>query len=352
MRNPGSNNTTAGYSAWMQTVGSDYIEKAFEYARAYAPSGCKLFYNDYNEYETTKMNFIVPILTNLKTKGLIDGMGMQSHWTMDYPTVSMIETAIRKYNSLGLEVQLTEVDMKQPDNSTTALANQATRYNTFISKVVSLKQEGLNITGVIFWGVTDATSWLGGYPLLFDAEYKAKPAFYSVVSAAGTTTTSSSVTATATSTKTATPTVIPTVTPTKTATPTTVTTAVTPTSTTTGSVTPTATSTTAPPTGTTGLSVTYNSANSWGTGATVTVVVKNNGTTATTGWKVMWDFPNGQIITNLWCGKFTQVGSAITVTNETWNGALAANGGSATFGFNLNHSGTNNAPTNITVTSN
>lgn len=181
MRNPGSNNTTSGNSLWIQTVGKDYIEKAFEYARLYAPESCKLFYNDYNEYEDKKSSFIYDILADLKSKNLVDGMGMQSHWTMDYPNLSMFETAVRKYNSLGLEIQLTELDMKQPNNDTYSLSQQASRYKSLINKVVELKNEGINITAVIFWGVTDRTSWLGGYPLLFDADYKAKPSYYSVV---------------------------------------------------------------------------------------------------------------------------------------------------------------------------
>ncbi|WP_010248132.1 endo-1,4-beta-xylanase [Acetivibrio cellulolyticus] len=181
MRNPGSNNKTSGNSLWMKTVGEDFIVKAFEYARKYAPADCKLFYNDYNEYEDKKMGYIVNILTNLKAKGLVDGMGMQSHWIMEYPSISMVENAVRKYNSLGLEVQLTEIDIKNTDNSASGLERQAERYQQFITKIAALKKEGLNITALVFWGVTDATSWLGGYPLLFNGEYKAKPAFYSIV---------------------------------------------------------------------------------------------------------------------------------------------------------------------------
>lgn len=181
MRNPGSNNVTSGSSLWMQTIGEDYIVKAFEYARKYAPEDCKLFYNDYNEYEGKKLGYIVEILTNLKSKGLVDGMGMQSHWTMDYPSISMFENAVRKYDALGLEVQLTELDIKNSDNSEAGLKRQAARYQQFVTKLADLKIEGLNITAVVFWGVTDETSWLGGYPLLFDGQYKAKPAFYSIV---------------------------------------------------------------------------------------------------------------------------------------------------------------------------
>lgn len=217
MRNPGSNNTTSGNSLWMQTIGAEYIEKAFEYARTYAPTGCKLFYNDYNEYETTKCNFIFNILSNLKTKGLVDGMGMQSHWTMDYPSISMFETSVRKYATLGIEIQLTELDMKQPDNSTSALSAQASRYKLLMNKVTALKKEGVNITGVIFWGITDRTSWLGGYPLLFDGEYKAKPAFYSIIDGV---TPIATPTVTPTLTLTPSPTATPTVTPTPSVTPT------------------------------------------------------------------------------------------------------------------------------------
>ena len=43
MRNPGSNNLTNGNSLWMETIGEEYIVKAFEYARKNAPEDCKLF---------------------------------------------------------------------------------------------------------------------------------------------------------------------------------------------------------------------------------------------------------------------------------------------------------------------
>ena len=181
MRNPGSNNVTNGNSLWMETIGREFIVKAFEYARRYAPEGCKLFYNDYNEYEDKKSDFIYDILVELKEKDLVDGMGMQSHWVMEYPSLDMFERSVRKYNSLGLEMHLTELDMRQPNNDANALAAQARRYKSLINKVVELQNEGMNITTVIFWGITDRTSWLGGYPLLFDGDYKAKPAFFAII---------------------------------------------------------------------------------------------------------------------------------------------------------------------------
>lgn len=203
MRRAGSNNVSSGSSAWMQTMGSDFIEYAFTYARKYAPEGCKLFYNDYNEYESKKSGYIFNILSNLVDKGLVDGMGMQSHWIMQYPSLDMFETSAKLYDSLGLEIQLTELDIANTDNSTSGLASQATRYKQLMTKVIELKNRGVNITAVVFWGITDATSWLGGYPLLFDGDYQAKPAFYSIVD----------------SIPTATPTPMPPITPTPTPTP-------------------------------------------------------------------------------------------------------------------------------------
>ncbi|MCI7804555.1 MAG: endo-1,4-beta-xylanase [Oscillospiraceae bacterium] len=182
MRDPGSNSEVNGQSAWMKVFGDEsFIDAAFEYARKYAPEGCKLFYNDYNEYTEVKRDDIYEICKRLADKGLIDGVGMQSHIKMSYPSVELYEAAIRKYASLGLEVQITELDIDQKSNSEESQLELAQRYKEVFSLYKSLKDEGVNITAVVLWGITDNTSWIGGYPLLFDKNYTAKPAFYAVL---------------------------------------------------------------------------------------------------------------------------------------------------------------------------
>ncbi len=182
MRDPGSNNEVNGQSAWMKVFGDDsFIDAAFEYARKYAPQGCKLFYNDYNEYVEVKRDDIYDICKRLADKKLIDGVGMQSHIKMSSPTIELYEAAIRKYASLGLEVQITELDVDQKANTEEAQLELAQRYKEVFALYKSLKDEGVNITAVILWGITDNTSWIGGYPLLFDKTYTAKPAFYAVL---------------------------------------------------------------------------------------------------------------------------------------------------------------------------
>lgn len=136
-----------------------------------------------------------------------------------------------------------------------------------------------------------------------------------------------------------TPTPTPTVTPTITIPPTTIPPTVTPT------VTPTITPSPSQPAG--GCAVNY-SMNGWHNGATVSVTIKNNGTTTINNWELKFNFPGNQQITNLWCGKYTQSGSVVTVTNEAWNGTIPP-GGTVNFGFNLSFSGTNDKPTGFTL---
>lgn len=90
--------------------------------------------------------------------------------------------------------------------------------------------------------------------------------------------------------------------------------------------------------------INYVMQNDWGEGATASVTIKNNSSENVNGWKLEWNFSGDQKIKNLWCGTFTQSGSAVTVSDSGWNGQISA-GNSTNFGFNINYSGTNTIPT-------
>ncbi|MBR4199825.1 MAG: endo-1,4-beta-xylanase, partial [Oscillospiraceae bacterium] len=76
-RGKGYNN---GNSPWVSVYGDNhFIDKAFEYARKYAPKNCHLFYNDYNEYAGFKRDAILTTAKRIKAAGNLDGVGMQSH---------------------------------------------------------------------------------------------------------------------------------------------------------------------------------------------------------------------------------------------------------------------------------
>jgi lysophospholipase L1-like esterase len=88
----------------------------------------------------------------------------------------------------------------------------------------------------------------------------------------------------------------------------------------------------------------YSQVGSWSGAFQGQVTVTNAGTTATTGWTVTLTFPTGQRITQIWGGRTDGTASPYTITNESYNGALAPNV-STTFGFLATWSGTNNSPT-------
>ncbi|MBQ8906103.1 MAG: endo-1,4-beta-xylanase [Ruminococcus sp.] len=179
-RTAGSNNTSSGQSAWVQVFGDNsFIEPAFEYARKYAPEGCKLYYNDYNEYIQGKRNAIYDMALDLKEKGLIDGIGMQAHLDVSFPTASVFEAALSKFASTGLDVQITELDATTSDTSEAGFETQAQYYSDIFDAIVKYSD---SVSAVVLWGVTDDTSWRATKcPLLFDAQFQAKPAFYSII---------------------------------------------------------------------------------------------------------------------------------------------------------------------------
>ena len=183
IRDAGSNNEVDGQSAWVKVYGDQsYIPLAFEFAKKYAPAGCKLFYNDYNEYSPNKQAYIISdILKPLVEKDLIDGVGMQSHISMSYPTIDLYKSAMQQYADLGLEVQVTELDVSEKSNEYANQLALAQRYQDVFKMYKEMKDSGVNLSAVVLWGITDSTSWIGGYPLLFDKDYQAKPSYYAVI---------------------------------------------------------------------------------------------------------------------------------------------------------------------------
>ncbi len=145
-----------------------------------------------------------------------------------------------------------------------------------------------------------------------------------------------------TSTPTPTPTTVPTNTPT--ATPTS---GSTPTPTPTRGTTPTPT-----PTGISGssCSVHYAVTSQWTGGFGATITITNTGTTAMNSWSLQFSFANGQTITQLWNGSFTQSGSSVTITNLSYNGSIAP-GANVAPGFNGSWSGSNSVPTSFKLNS-
>jgi len=185
-----------GSSAWVRVYGNNsFVEKAFTYARKYAPEGCKLFYNDYNEFANDKQNCIInTILKPLQAKGLIDGMGMQSHLNCAasnaWGDTNSYLAAMDKYLNLGLDVQVTELDLSRDGGYTDQ--QQADKYKAIFKHCMDWNAShpnGPNVTLVQVWGPNDNNSWVGtnksgqpNYPLLYDGNNQPKSAYSAITS--------------------------------------------------------------------------------------------------------------------------------------------------------------------------
>lgn len=162
---------------WYTIIGEDYLLKAFQYATQYSNASTKLYYNDYNMELNYKKEEFLNYVTTLPTGARIDGIGMQEHITLSYPTVTAIGSAIDAYKTAGLDVQISELDVQIEADET--VEAQATRYADLFTL---FKDKSDKISNVTVWGINDGSSWKSAKrPLLFYDDLTPKPAFDSIL---------------------------------------------------------------------------------------------------------------------------------------------------------------------------
>lgn len=183
-------------SLWVDIVGSEFIEKAFQYAHAADPKAL-LFYNDYNESHPAKRDKIYQLVKGLIEKDVpIHGVGLQAHWNLYDPSLDDIRAAIEKYASLGLKLHITEMDvsvfefndrrtdLKEPTEE--MVEKQVERYVSFFEL---FREYSDVITNVTLWGAADDITWLHDFPvrgrtnwpLLFDMNHQPKQVVKSIM---------------------------------------------------------------------------------------------------------------------------------------------------------------------------
>jgi endo-1,4-beta-xylanase len=183
-------------SPWYRICGEEFIARAFEYTHAADPDAL-LFYNDYNETNPVKREKIFKLVKGLKDAGVpINGVGLQSHWSMHEITNGQIDSTLRRFAEVGLKVQVTELDLKVQYNGPRVRQDSIPGYTAEREMLQTEQYEMIFklfrkyknvISAVTFWNVSDKYSWLdrrgGGkaYPLLFDTTYQPKKAYWHVV---------------------------------------------------------------------------------------------------------------------------------------------------------------------------
>jgi endo-1,4-beta-xylanase len=199
-------------SIFLDKLGDDYVVEAFRLAQKASPHS-KLYYNDYNIEQPKKRAGAIALIKKIQAAGVrIDGVGIQGHWRADNVPMNDIEESIKEFSALGIEVMFTELDLgvlRNPwDNATADVSATAKGDSTMnpyanglpdsVEQIQSKAYADLfqlflkykkNVSRITFWGVNDGQSWLNdwpirgrtNYPLLFDRNFKPKPAFYSVI---------------------------------------------------------------------------------------------------------------------------------------------------------------------------
>jgi endo-1,4-beta-xylanase len=287
-------------SVFQNVLGNGFIEEAFRTARNADP-GAKLCYNDYNieDWNAAKTQGVYSMVRDFKSRGVpIDCVGFQSHFGSGGPPANF-QTTLSNFAALGVDVQLTELDIAQA--STTAYTN-----------TVRACMNVARCAGITVWGIRDSDSWRSGdNPLLFDAGGNKKPAYNAVLTALGSGTPVSNPPSSppASSRPPSNPPSTPPV-------------------------------SSPPPAG--ACSATYSIVGQWQGGFQASVTV-TAGARAISAWTVSWTFANGQTVTQFWSATVSSNGSAVTARNVSYNGTLGA-GASTQFGFLGSWNGTNSAP--------
>ena len=190
---------------WRVYKSNEFIINAFKYANKYAPKDVELYYNDFGETDNTKSEGIVKLINDVKSADgtRLDAFGMQAHYNVDGFSAAQFKSVAKKYAQAAGKVQLTELDFKASSTYDGTAATKESEYTkmaychkNLYEAIKALKKEGTNVSGLTVWGVIEPNSWLhsqsnlgGGAsgsaqcPLLFDGNYKAKPAYWAYVDA-------------------------------------------------------------------------------------------------------------------------------------------------------------------------
>ncbi|CAM3576919.1 endo-1,4-beta-xylanase [Kibdelosporangium persicum] len=157
-------------SVFRDVLGTGFIEEAFRTARTADPAA-KLCYNDYNieDWNAAKTQGVYNLVRDFKSRGVpIDCVGLQAHFGSGGPP-STFQTTVANLAALGVDVQITELDIAQAPSSGYANSVRAC----------------LNVprcTGITTWGIRDSDSWRSSEnPLLFDRSGNKKAAYESVL---------------------------------------------------------------------------------------------------------------------------------------------------------------------------
>ncbi len=187
-------------SPWLRAIGPDFLTLAFKWAHEADPEA-QLYYNDYNidrgavEGKGKHANSMLLLKRLLKEGAPINGVGIQGHWHLD-TNIPDVEKSITDYESLGLKVSISELDVTASGENSGAFPSRAgggpiapeafQKQAEVYAKLFDIfNRHAKTMSRVTFWGISDRRSWRSGQrPLVFDAQLQPKPALQAILDVA------------------------------------------------------------------------------------------------------------------------------------------------------------------------
>jgi endo-1,4-beta-xylanase len=310
---------------FFNAMGSAYIADALRTARAADPTA-KLYINDFNiEGTGAKADAMFNLVSSLKSQGVpIDGVGFQAHLATQFGFPTNMQANLQRFANLGLDVGITELDVRMPLPETAAQdATQITYYTNVVNACLAVSR----CVGITVWDYTDKYSWVPstfsgqGAATPWDTNLNKKPNLYgAILNALG----GPAAPPPSSSGPSAPPSSAP------------------------PSSAPPSSPPPSTPVPTGGCHVAYSIVSQWSTGFQANVTIVNNGNTTISGWSLKWTFGAGQTFASTWSATYTLSAGVVTATNLDWNKTIAP-GASTMIGFVGNWSGSNPVPATFTV---
>ncbi len=173
-------------SEWYRILGPDYIPLAFEYARQAFGPDVKLYINDYNTELPAKRQVYYDRVSEWLDAGVpIDGVGHQLHLSLLQPIPQIADT-LELFRALPVTQAVTELDVTintAGETWTTPPMERLVEQGYYYRDLFEVLRDHMDVLGAItVWGPTDPRSWrAAGFPLLFDGNLQAKPAYWGIV---------------------------------------------------------------------------------------------------------------------------------------------------------------------------
>jgi len=205
-----TNDTKYRSNYWLRTIGDDYIVQACEFARKYATQDQKLIISQDGLDEAKTLAPSLEMYNMLKDKGILDGIGIQSHYSVNGPSVFDMEDMMKKLNATGLELHFTElnVDGNQGDRGDLdrtdeeRMARGVKRTKALMTNILNYEEKSnYDITSVSFESLTNENANLNqpkeyidyetlevkygvqmeSYPSMFDEDLNVSDVFFAII---------------------------------------------------------------------------------------------------------------------------------------------------------------------------